>query len=277
MIPRNDAGDWSNRMNRCRRSLFCLAVAIPAILALAAPLFAAASPIIYATGFENPPFIAGLSLVGQDGWVGVPVLSPNAAIISTDKPTQGRQSVRVLGGDLEHQDFINEVTDGYYDAIGSYRHTVEYDTGGTQVVRVSAHVRIDGPLTPGDDFFSAALAAVGVDTDGSSDELGELKISSDGYVHCYDGNPLVPTFLVSAPISLGEWHDLAIVDDFAARTYSFVVDGQPLGTFPFIPSAKSNIFRRGSLITYTAPDTATSKKTDYVAHYDRSTIQVTGK
>ena len=254
-----------------------IALAALAALALCASRSATAGdPIIYATGFENPPFVAGLPLVGQDGWTGVPILSPNAAIISTEKPRQGKQSVRVWGGDLEHQDFINEATGGYYDAIGSYRHTVNYDTGGTQVVRVSAHLRVDGPATAGD-FFSAALAAVGVDAgDGSSDELGELKMSSDGRVHCYDGNPLVPTFLASAPVTLGEWHDVAIVDDFAAQTYSFDVDGQSLGPFPFLASV-TNTFRRGSLLAYTAPDTGSLSKADYTAHYDHFTIQVIGQ
>ena len=107
-----------------------------------------------------PTFVAGLPLAGQDGWIAPPPLSPNAAVVTTAKPRQGRQTVRVLGADLEHQDFINTVTGGYYDAIGSYRHTVNYDTGGTQAVRVSAHVRVDGPLTPGVNFFSASVAAV---------------------------------------------------------------------------------------------------------------------
>jgi hypothetical protein len=251
-----------------------LRFALAALTVLVAPRPAAAQSI-YATRFENPPFIAGVPLVGQDGWVAPPVLSPNAAVISTAGPRQGKQSVRVWGGDLDHQDFINAATGGYYDAIGSYRHGVEYDTGGTQVVRVSAHVRVDGPRTAtGNNFFSASVVGVGVDDTGSSNGIGELAISSDGHVYGDSNDDLVPTFLVSAPITLGEWHELAIVDDFAARTYSFYVDGERLGTFPFDPSITSNIFRRGSLLAYTAPDTATLKKANYTAHYDKFSIKV---
>ncbi len=62
-------------------------------LAAALGLSLAAGPAfggtIYATGFENPPFAPGSFLVGQDGWVGVPPLSPNAAVISTDLAFSG--------------------------------------------------------------------------------------------------------------------------------------------------------------------------------------------
>src|ERR1041384_361541 len=64
------------------------------------------SQIVYRAGFEPPTFTAGLPLAGQDGWiVGLTPegpLSPNAAIISTDLPRQGRQSVQVFGADLVH-------------------------------------------------------------------------------------------------------------------------------------------------------------------------------
>ncbi|MCX6928627.1 MAG: hypothetical protein NT154_36260 [Verrucomicrobia bacterium] len=62
--------------------------------------------------------------------------------------------------------------------------------------------------------------------------------------------------------------------NFAARTYSFFVDDQSLGTFAFDPSATSNILRRGSMITYAAPDTTTLKKADYAAHFDQFSIKV---
>ena len=75
-------------------------------------------------------------------------------------------------------------------------------------------------------------------------------------------------------MKLGEWHNLAIVADFAARTYSFFVDEQWLGTFDFDPSATSSILRRGSMLAYAAPDTATNAKADYAAHYDKFSIKV---
>ncbi len=235
----------------------------------------AAGQNIYTTRFEAPTFVAGSPLAGQDDWVAPPPFSPDAAVISTARPRQGRQSVRVAGGDLVHQDFINEATAGYYDAIGSYRRAVNYDTEGTQVVRVSAHVRIDGPQTgTGNNFFSASIAVISVLPDGSSQGVGELAISSDGHVYGYSSDDLVPTFLTSAPVTLGEWHDLAVQVDFAARTYEFFVDGQSLGAFAFDPAITSNTLRRGSLITYAAPDTETLKKADYTAHFDAFSIRI---
>ena len=47
------------------------------LAAVAAPRSSSAN-VLYATGFENPPFLVGLPLVGQDGWIAPPVLSPNA-------------------------------------------------------------------------------------------------------------------------------------------------------------------------------------------------------
>jgi hypothetical protein len=56
---------------------------IAAVLALA-PLHPAAAQTIYSTGFEAPELVAGLPLVGQDGWFpGPPFLSPDAAVITT--------------------------------------------------------------------------------------------------------------------------------------------------------------------------------------------------
>src|SRR5262245_14577694 len=241
-------------------------------------LFAAQRPaagqVIYSTGFENPPFARGSGLVGQDGWITPPPFSPGAAVIVTEMSIEGRQTVRVRGGDLVPQDFIDEVTDGYYDAIGSYRHPVNYETGGTQVVRVSADVRVNGPGTEdGDDFFSAAVAAVTAD----GDEVGEMKISSDGHVYAYSGNGFVPTFQASAPIGLGEWHNLAVEVDFLNQTSTFFVDGEHLATFDWdqeIIDKDPTILVRGSLIAYGAPDTQTRRKQNYTAHFDSFVIEV---
>ena len=240
---------------------------------------ARADQAIYATGFEPPTFVANTPLAGQDGWIAPPPLSPNAAVVTADRPRQGKQTVHVLGADLEHQDFINEVTGGYYDAIGSYRRPVNYETGGTQVVRVSAHVRIDGPQTAtGDNFFSASVGGRAESTfngDPSSAGVGELAISSDGHAYAYSGNDLVPTFLASRQVELGEWHNLAIVADFATQTSRFYVDDDLLATFAWEPSeVYTGVLLRGALLAYTAPDTAANTKADYAAHYDKFSIKV---
>jgi hypothetical protein len=235
----------------------------------------AAAQAIYVTGFEAPALVAGLALAGQDGWIAPPPLSPNAAVVTTsERNHKNGQIVRVEGGDMDHQDFINDVTGGYYDAIGSYRHTVNHDTGGTQTVRVSVDVRLEGRATPKINFFSASIGAIGVDDEGNSSGIGELAISSDGHVYGYSGQNLVPVFLASTHVALGRSHNLAIEADFAARTYSFYVDGDWLGTFAFDPSATSTVLRRGSMIAYAAPDTAKDKKADHAAIFDDFTIEV---
>ena len=254
----------------------------PALLA-GTLLLTAISPvsgeIIYRTGFEAPTFVAGLPLAGQDGWIAPSVFSPNAALITTAKPRQGKQTVRVLGADLVHQDFLGPLTGGYYDAIGSYRHTVNFDTGGTNAVVVSARVRVDGPRTPtGTNFFSASLATRTTLTDGSTAGTGELALSSDGHVYGYSGNENAPTLLAHDRVRLGEWHLLTVIVDFATRTYSFLVDEDYLGTFAFDPNNGpgvdyTTIFKRGSLVTYAGPDTATLQKANYSAHYDHFVIE----
>lgn len=255
------------------------AIAVTGLLLMAAHV--SAGPSVYSTRFENPPFVAGSPLAGQDGWIAPGIFNPSAAVISTSQPRQGQQSVEVRGADLEHSDLVNELTEGYYDTVGSYRRPVNFDTSGILRVRVSTHVRIDGPVTPGANFFSAALAvrAAVVDENGDvvdSAGVGQIDLSSDGYAHGNDGNHNVPVFLSSAPIALNEWHELAIVEDFGAQTFTLSVDGQTLGTYPFPEDVNSTILLRGALIAFAAPDTAAMKKADYSAHYDKFDIHVVG-
>jgi hypothetical protein len=262
-----------NRMTKIIKTATVLA------LPLLAALSSARGQIIYQTGFEAPTFVAGSPLAGQDGWIAPSVFSPDAAVITTAKPRLGKQTVRVLGADLVHQNFLGGLTGGYYDAIGSYRHAVDYDTGGKGVVIVSARVRIDGPRTPkGKNFFSASIATRTTLTDGSTAGTGELALSSDGNAYGYSGNENAPTLLAHTRARLGEWHELSVVVDFASRTYSFFVDDDYLGTFAFDPNngpdvGYTTVFKRGSLLAYAGPDTATLKKAHYSAHYDLFVIE----
>lgn len=229
---------------------------------------------IYTTSFQKPAFVVGAPLGGQDGWVSpVPVLSPDAAVIAAGKKCG--QSVRVDGADLESQPVaINAETNGYYDAIGAYRRPLDYDTGGTQTVRLSVDVQLDGRATPKSNFFSASLIAVAYNDLGGSEGVGELAISSDGHVYGSSGQDLVPTFLTRTRIARGTWHNLAIEVDFAERNYSFFVDDEYLGTFDFEPFQPSGVLRRATLITYAAPDTARDKKADHASTFDNLSIEV---
>lgn len=279
--------------NRVQRLFFVFA-ALFTIFGLSNTVSAAS---IYKTGFENPPYtLAPLVVInpdgsqsGQEGWLGVPVLSPKAARITTTRARQDKQSVVVRGALLESQpEAINAVTSGYYDALGSYRKTVDFDSLGRRTVRISAHVRVDGKKTAeGNNFFSASIAGRGADvlsaSGGGTIGVGELAISSDGHVYGYSGNEDVPgcaevpctpaaTFLSTRTVSLNEWHKLAIDINFRNRTYSFSVDDACMGTFRMDPAFTGNFLRRGSIVAYAAPDTATELKSKYSAFFDQLII-----
>jgi hypothetical protein len=262
-----------NMMMFCRITLLGLAA-----WASVALVGSARADTIYSTGFENPPFAAGSQLSGQEGWFapsagsppGFPFnLNPGAAIISTANPLTGTQSVQVLGSNLQADTGIAAITGGYYTAIGSYRHAVDYNAGPAGITTVQASLYVGGPITAGTNFFSASVAAVGSGGTG----LGELAISSDGMVHAYTGDDLVPTFLFNASTTLGRWHTLAVVDNFAAQTSSFYVDGVLLGTAAFASDyAGDSTLARGSILTYAGTETANFQKANYAAYYDNFSI-----
>ncbi|MBK8335144.1 MAG: hypothetical protein IPL03_00530 [Sterolibacteriaceae bacterium] len=266
-----------------------------------------ANQVRYKTGFEAPDFVAGQPLAGQQGWNAPPPLSAEAAVVSKDKPRQGKQSVFVPGADLVHQDFINELTQGYYDAIGSYRKPIcliatqsgcktlvdeldseniytGYEAKG-RVVRVSAHVRVDGARTLGNNFFSASVGAIAVGTDSDTGKLapegvGELAISSDGHVYGYSGAHYVPTpFLVKDRVTLDEWHTLAVEADFGERKTRFFVDDEYIGWIWFDNQVTTDLLLRGSMLVYAAPESGTAERTlyekkNYSAHFDQFAIKV---
>jgi hypothetical protein len=254
-----------------RRSLFGL-VATCAIVVLGGP---ARAGTIYSTGFESPTFAAGSQLSGQDGWfapsVGNPAgfpfnLNPAAAIISTANPLSGTQSVQVLGSNLQADAGISGATNGYYSAIGSYRHEVDYNAGPSGISTVQASIYLSGPTTAGTNFFSASVGAIGSGGVG----LGELAISSNGMVLAYTGDDLVPAILFSASTTLGQYHTLAVVDDFAAQTSSFYIDGVLLGKAAFASDyAGDGILARGSLLAYAGTETSSFHKANYSADYCR--------
>ena len=245
---------------------------------IAGALQSASGQAIYSADFEPDTYLNNTTLVGQDGWIAPPPLSPNAAVVTSEKPRQGKQTVRVLGASLESQEFINEVSGGYYDALGSYRRPVNHNTGNSQTLRISAHVRLDGPGTAtGNNFFSAGISGrAGTLSGGAS--VGEMFISSDGHVYAVSGNDFVPTFLASVPVTLGEWHSLAVVANFATHTSAFYVDNVLLTTTAWDASETyTGVLLRGTLHAYTAPDNVTNKKADYASTYDKFSINVTGR
>jgi hypothetical protein len=133
---------------------------------------------------------------------------------------------------------------------------VNYDTAanGTPIVWVRGDVRLDSPPIHGlpvstsyvgPDRFSANIAALSPDG-----TVGEISISSDGYVYGFGGvDPGAGPFF-GAPVSLREYHHLAMKVNFAADTTTFYFDDHELGTAPFAQGFTSDVLRRGSLVCY---------------------------
>ncbi len=219
---------------------------------------------LYSTGFESPGFASGSQLVGQDGWiVGAPFLSPNAPVISNTQAHAGTQAVRVRGQDMVHADQVGPELD----AVGAYRRPVNYDTAaaGTPITQITASVRLDGPVGT-DDFFSVNIGARSGDGN-----VGEISISSDGFVYGYSGNVINPT-LFSTPVTLGVWHLLGVTVDYDANLYSFSVDGASFGPYPFEPGFTSDVLVRGSMLSYARPDAGTNLRSNYTAWVDNFSI-----
>jgi len=236
-------------------------------LSLSAALHPASAQILYSTGFENPPFANGSQLLGQDGWSTAipPFLNPNAAIITNTAAASGLQSVPVRGVDLITAPEVDP-----YAAVGSYRRPLNYDAGaGLPIVNIQASVRLDGPTLLTGDFFTANIAAR--TGDGFA---GELSLSSDGFVYGYTGAGGDPAPLFSAPITLNAWHTLGIDVDFAANTYTFLVDGVSSSAFPFDAASISDVLVRESLVVYARPETVTNHRADFVARFDNASASV---
>ncbi|MFN0126746.1 MAG: hypothetical protein ACKV19_08680 [Verrucomicrobiales bacterium] len=235
---------------------------------LAAKPVTSFAAILYATGFEDPPLANGSVLLGQDGWSTAipPFLNPNAAVITDAVARSGSQSLQVAGADLVAAPQVDPLA-----VVGSYRRPVNYDaSSGLSRVLITSDVRLDGPVLGTGDFFGANIAARS-----GSGGVGEISISSDGKVYGYTGNFGSPV-LASTSITLGEWHTLGIDVDFAADTYTFLLNGSSLGTFPFEVGFSSDLLLRGSAVAFGFPDEAAPdsqyKKSNFVARFDNFSI-----
>ena len=228
--------------------------------ALSASLHSASAQTLYSTGFENPPFANGSTLLGQDGWSTAipPFLNPNAAVITNSVAQSGLQSVRVRGVDLVGAPEVSP-----YGAVGSYRRPLGYDAGaGPSSVQLQASVRLDGPTLGTGDFFAANIVAR--TGDGFA---GELSLSSDGFIYGYVGTgDDIPLF--TTPVTLNAWHTLGILVDFAANTYTFSVDGTSSSAIAFDPAFVSDVLVRESLVVYARPDAGGNVRSAFTAYYD---------
>lgn len=250
---------------------------VAGLTALSALLYAGAAQagtLVYGTGFEPPAFAVGSQLLGQDGWSTAipPFLNPSAAQITDSLAASGLQAVRVRGADMASSPLDPDsglpLTDPF-DAVGSYRHPVSFDTAaaGLPVVRLRTDLRVDGPGAGPAKFFSASLAARSGDAG-----YAELEIASNGLIYAYTSQD--GTLATSAPVTLNAWHTLGIDVDYAKDQFTFLLDDVSLGVFPFDPAYTSDVLGRGALVTYALPDASSANfaRADYSATFDNFSI-----
>ena len=229
---------------------------------------------LYRTSFENPPFLAGGSLLGVDGWSTSipPFLNPDAAVITNTAAKSGLQSVEVLGEDLIGSGGITAP----YDAVGSYRKPVGHAiSGNKKLARVDADLllKTSHPKTPGE-FFSLTIGAKSGDGEG----LGEVGLSSAGIVEAFRNDVAPgadPAF--TKPIRFNKWYHITMLLDFANRTTSYFIDDHFLGAVP--AASASNVLSRGSMVVYARPDGGVaggpgSARSNYTARFDNFRISV---
>jgi hypothetical protein len=268
--------------HKCR-SPAILALALVGVVGSLGAVTPAWADTLYKTGFENPPFVAGTPLLqfvnpsdptGLDGWGNIPpLLNPAAAFITNIAAKSGRQSVEVAGASL-----ISSVGQtGPYDAIGSYRRSVNHTISGNKsVVRIDADMllKTNKPKTPGE-FFSLTLAA----RSGVGETLGEIGLASNGIVEAWLFNApggSAPAF--TKPIRFNKWYHITMLHDFKHETTTYFIDDRYLGSTP-APSAEPNVLLRGAMVVYARPDGADaggpgSLRSDYTARFDNFRISV---
>ncbi len=261
VIPAENAGDESAVPNFWKPRFLAWLVLCACVLV---PAQTRAGTIVYSTDFES--LSVGSKLLGQDGWsTAIPAfLNPDAAKITDDAARTGSQSLKVLGSDLASSGGITSP----YEAVGSYRRPVSFNAAanGYPKVRLSADVRLDGGQFASGDFASASLAArSGIAS------VGEIALSSDGRVYGYDGIAGGPLF-TSGPVSLSDWHNLALEVDFLNNVTRFFLNGGLLGTFNYAASNTSDVLLRGALVAYARPDSGDFRRSDATYRYDNFTI-----
>jgi hypothetical protein len=242
-----------------------------AAFALSLGVLLAAAPsrgaVVYSTSFENPPFTPDSQLLGQDGWSTAipPFLNPSAAKIATFVPNSGQQYVRVLGSDLTPAAEVGP----QYQAVGSYRRPVDYDTGATglRLVRLQADVRLDGPRVSTGDLATANIAARSADG-----TVGEMGVSSDDRIYGYSPSAgLDDPPAVSVPAELGRYYRLAMDVNFAANTVQYFVDGTPVGgPLAFPAGFSSDVLQRGALVAYSR--IPSDGRQDHIYRWDNFSI-----
>jgi hypothetical protein len=197
-----------------------------AFIALAASMLMAPEAragILYQTGFEPPAFVADAPLAGQGGFSAFGGINVGSAIVSTEFPRSGTQSVRIDGSSMEpfEEDFF----------AGFYSTPIHYNplTAGTPLI----DVRVDVALSPDPAVGSVAGYQI---ADASGALVAQVVLISDGSQGFVSGDNAFD--VVDGPdIAFGRYFTLGILLDYDSRNATFSLDGSTFGTLPFGPDA----------------------------------------
>ena len=215
---------------------------------------AVADPLVYETGFERPEIMPG-HLNGQDGW-----LNPSKTVlVNPAQPATGKQSVLILGSKLKPLS-----TPGLLVAIPG--RLFFYDASG-QTLGVGVDVKLEGPLTPGEDLVSANLILQLADDEFQPVYLGEAWLSSAGYVIVADSTGV----LVGGQQvrNMETYHRLGAVVEFSSTIrVTWYVDGEPLLPSVDEDAITASIFAVANPAMLAVDDRAVVKPNKYRSYFD---------
>jgi hypothetical protein len=176
------------------------------VVCCALTMAASAATTLYSTGFEAPAFTAGLSLIGQGGWVG----DSSAPLVQTSVVYAGQQAVAIDSSPILGTEWYWKVTP--YNPIAS----------GNPVIEVSTMMRLGSTGTPSGswaiDVYDSAVARVGL-----------MYVDNTNAVWIYDveGAAAVATGIT---VSRDKWLNFKLVMNYANDTYYGLIDGVPTPT-----------------------------------------------
>lgn len=239
------------------------------LLILGFHLAALADAILYQTSFEPPTFASDHPLAGSEPWE--TSLAPEAISISNHFSRTGTQSLRVDGALLAPQasGFSLSSADVRVDELPSQDPAL--------VVEITASVRLDGPPTgtlgtPSQDEFGASIVAYALNSQGTGDLLGALKVSSGGRIWNIS-RVAEDNYRYSVPYTLGTWRTLTLRVDFQAHRLTWLVDGVVMGSGLFPVSVASDRLFSGSLFVLGTTDLKSTSDyiydpVNYTAYFD---------
>ena len=160
--------------------------------------------------------------------------SGNAAAITVSNvlPNSGSQDLLFTGTALTD---ISPPS-GFFAATAGVATNYDAVASGNSVVTLEAFVRLDGPSTATGIGHTGDLVSLNLEAILGDGSYFSTYLSSDGNAYGFSTN-----YDAMTPVTLGVYHDLKLILDFANRTSTYVVDGLTFGTKAFDPSVTSSV------------------------------------